>query len=63
MSENKPISKQNNAPIDHLTRNKAILKLLSELEERRKSGEENGWISADEMRARFDERLNESVCV
>lgn len=39
-------------------KDKAALRLMCELERGRKSGEENGWISADEVRARFEERLN-----
>jgi len=31
-------------------------KLKTELDEGRRSGEENGWIPADEVRARFEER-------
>ena len=44
-----------------LSKNEAALKLLSELERGRKSGEENGWISADEVRAHFQEYLKENV--
>ena len=34
-------------------------KLQSELDEGRRSGEENGWISADEVRTHFKERYCE----
>ena len=34
----------------------ALRKLKSELDEGRHSGEENGWIPADEVRAHFKER-------
>lgn len=71
MPENNSIPKQKNAsavlpeitmslPIC-LTKNEAAIKLLSELEGGRNSGEENGWISADEVRAHFEERLNGNV--
>lgn len=32
---------------------KAALRLMCELEEGRKSGEENGWLSAQDIRSRF----------
>ena len=34
-------------------------KLKSELDEGRREGEENGWVSADEVRARFDRRYRD----
>ena len=37
----------------------AQLKLMCELNAGRKSGEENGWISADDVRNHFKERANE----
>ena len=36
----------------------AQLKLMCELNAGRKSGEEEGWISADEVRSHFKERTN-----
>ena len=33
-------------------------KLKSELNEDRRSGEENGWVSADEVRTRLEERYS-----
>ena len=39
-------------------KDKAALKRMCELQRGRKSGEENGWISADEVRAHFEERWN-----
>ena len=32
---------------------KAALRLMCELESGRKSGEENGWLSSDDVRAHF----------
>lgn len=37
----------------------ATLKLMGELEKGRKSGEENGWISSDDVRAHFQRKLDE----
>lgn len=37
----------------------AQLKLMCELNAGRKSGEENGWISADDVRNHFKKRANE----
>ena len=36
----------------------ATLKLMSELEKGRKSGEEEGWLSTDDVRAHFREKFN-----
>ena len=38
------------------TREEAIAKLMEELEKGWKSGEEEGWLSAEDVRARFVER-------
>lgn len=38
-------------------RTNAALKLMSELEKGRRSGEEQGWFSPEEVRAHFHERL------
>lgn len=35
---------------------KAALRLMCELEKGRHSGEENGWITADDLRSRFKEK-------
>lgn len=35
---------------------KAALRLMCELEKGRRSGEENGWITADDLRSRFKEK-------
>lgn len=35
---------------------KAALRLMCELEEGRKSGEEKGWLSADEVRKHFEDK-------
>ena len=37
----------------------AILRLMNELAKGRKSGEEEGWLSPDDMRAHFQTRANE----
>ena len=36
----------------------ATLKLMSELEKGRKSGEEEGWLSTDDVRAHFREKFH-----
>lgn len=46
------------AEYEEYEKDKAALRLMYELEKGRKSGEENGWLSSDEVRARFEERLN-----
>ena len=38
------------------TKEEAVAKLMSELEKGWKSGEEEGWLSAEDVRARFVER-------
>lgn len=38
---------------------KAALHLMCELENGRKSGEENGWISTSDIKAHFKAKLNE----
>lgn len=35
---------------------KAALRLMCELDKGRRSGDENGWIKADEVRSRFKEK-------
>ncbi len=37
---------------------RAWRKLSAELDEGRRSGEENGWVTAEEVRARFDSLVN-----
>lgn len=37
---------------------KAALRLMCELEEGRKAGEEKGWLSSDDVRAHFKARAN-----
>ena len=46
------------AEYEECEKEKAALRLMCELEKGRKSGEENGWLSSDEVRAHFEERLN-----
>ena len=46
------------AEYEEYEKDKAALRLMYELEKGRKSGEENGWLSSDEVRAHFEERLN-----
>ena len=46
------------AEYEEYEKDKAALRLMCELEKGRQSGEENGWLSSDEVRARFEERLN-----
>lgn len=43
--------------IQEYERTHAALRLTGELEQGRRSGEENGWISAEDVRAHFRERL------
>mgnify|MGYP000951222323 CR=1 FL=1 len=38
---------------------KATIKLMSELAKGKKSGEEKGWLSANEVRAHFEAKVNE----
>lgn len=38
---------------------RATLKLMSELEKGRRSGEESGWLSAEDVRAHFAKRIKE----
>ncbi len=40
-------------------RTQAILRLMNELAKGRKSGEEEGWLSPDDMREHFRARANE----
>ena len=37
----------------------ATLRLMNELNKGRRSGEQNGWISSDDMRAHFREKTDE----
>jgi len=37
----------------------ARYRLLKEIDEGRRSGEENGWVDADEVRARLEERYRD----
>ncbi|MBQ8148276.1 MAG: type II toxin-antitoxin system Phd/YefM family antitoxin [Lachnospiraceae bacterium] len=39
-------------------RTKAALRLMCELENGRKAGEEEGWLTSEEIKAHFEERLN-----
>ena len=45
--------------IQDYERDNATLTLMSELAKGKKSGEENGWLSSEEMRAHFRSRANE----
>ena len=45
--------------IEDYEKTQATIKLLGELAIGRKSGEENGWISDEAVRAHFKERINE----
>ena len=38
---------------------RATLKLMSELEKGRRSGEESGWLSAEDVRSHFAKRIKE----
>lgn len=40
-------------------KNQATLKLMSELARGRKSGETEGWLTQEDVRAHFEERTNE----
>ena len=40
-------------PKDEASEEEKMLRLMSELDEGRRSGEEEGWISEEEVRARF----------
>ena len=45
--------------IHEFEKTQAALKLLNELEKGRTSGETEGWLSPEELRAHFRERANE----
>ena len=45
--------------IQEYERTKATLELMNELAKGKKSGEENGWLSADDVRAHFRAKMNE----
>jgi len=45
--------------IQDYEKTKATLTLMNELAKGRKSGEENGWVSADDVRAHFRAKVNE----
>ena len=45
--------------IQDYERNNATLTLMSELAKGKKSGEEKGWLSPDEVRTHFHEKANE----
>ncbi|GHU44483.1 hypothetical protein FACS1894111_11820 [Clostridia bacterium] len=55
MSTIKPVSDLQNKEYEKLL---AWQKLKSKLDEGRRSGEENGWISSDEARTIFEERYH-----
>lgn len=40
-------------------KNQATLKLMNELARGRKSGETEGWLTPEDVQARFEERVNE----
>ena len=46
--------------IQEYEKSTAILTLMSELSKGTKSGEENGWLSSDDMRAHFKAKANEA---
>lgn len=46
------------AEYEEFQKEKAALRLMCELERGRKSGEENGWLSDNDVRKRFEGRLN-----
>lgn len=45
--------------IQEYEKTKATLTLLNELAKGKKSGEEKGWLSSDDIRAHFRQRANE----
>ena len=45
--------------IQDYEKTKATLTLMNELAKGRKSGEENGWVSADDVRTHFRAKVNE----
>ena len=45
--------------INDYTKTEATLRLLSELEKGRRSGETEGWLTPEEVRAHFRARANE----
>lgn len=45
--------------IQDYEKTRATLKLVNELSKGKKSGEEKGWLSADDVRAHFNNRKNE----
>ncbi len=46
--------------IQEYEKSTAILTLMSELSKGKKSGEENGWLSSDDMSAHFKAKANEA---
>lgn len=45
--------------IQEYERTQATLRLMNELAKGKKSGEEEGWLSSDDVRAHFRAKLNE----
>lgn len=45
--------------IQEYEKTKATLKLMNELSKGRKSGEETGWLTSEDVRAHFHEKANE----
>lgn len=45
--------------IEEYEKSHATLELMSELAKGKRTGEEKGWLSSDDVRAHFRERINE----